>query len=144
MPGPSTRPAAPAALSEISPADCLELLAEHHLGRLAVNVPGWPPLIRPVSYVFDPHSRSVVFGCIRGSKFHALARAQRAAFEIDGEDGEHGWSVIVIGPIEEVGSRSDIDRLDRSRIRPWVAEDSRHWLRIRATAISGRRIGPAE
>jgi uncharacterized protein len=132
-------------LVELDHAECIQLLTTGHLGRVAVNVPGWPPLIRPVNYVFDISSQSVVFRSARGSKLHALAHTQRAAFEVDGEDpgSASGWSVIVIGPVEEIASGADIAHLDRTRLRPWLTDEGAHWMRIRATAISGRRIGPS-
>lgn len=42
--------------------ECLRLLGTRRLGRVAVAVEGWSPLIRPVNYRFDPSSqnRSVV------------------------------------------------------------------------------------
>jgi uncharacterized protein len=132
-------------LLELTREECVCLLASAELGRLAVNVPDWPPLIRPVSYVFDEPSKSVVFRTARGSKFHALTHAQRAAFEIDGHEpaGQTGWSVIVVGAVEEITNPAELSRLERSRLRSWVPGDAPHWMRIRATLVSGRRIGPA-
>ena len=36
-------------LLELERDECLRLLASTDLGRVAVNVPDWPPLIRPVN-----------------------------------------------------------------------------------------------
>jgi nitroimidazol reductase NimA-like FMN-containing flavoprotein (pyridoxamine 5'-phosphate oxidase superfamily) len=132
-------------LVELPREECLRLLASADLGRLAVNVPDWPPLIRPVNYIFDEPSKSVVFRSARGSKFHALTYAQRAVFEIDGHEpaGQTGWSVIVVGAVEEITNPAELSRLDRSRLRSWVPGDAPHWMRIRAAVVSGRRIGAA-
>jgi len=133
----------PARLTELGRDECLRLLAGASLGRVAVNVPDWPPMIRPVSYVFDEPSQSVIFRSAQGSKLHALTHAARAAFEVDGEDetGASAWSVIVVGRVEAVTAAAEVARLDRSSLRPWLRpEDAPHWLRIRTTAISGRRI----
>jgi nitroimidazol reductase NimA-like FMN-containing flavoprotein (pyridoxamine 5'-phosphate oxidase superfamily) len=127
--------------------ECLRLVASASLGRVAVNVPDRPPLIRPVNFIFDEPSKSIAFRSAHGAKLHALTHAQRAAFEVDGEDptGRHAWSVIVIGPIEEVTSAAETDRLDRSALRPWLPLDAvPYWLRIRTTTISGRRLGLAQ
>ena len=57
-------------LVELDRAECLQLLAATNLGRLAVNAPGGlAPVIRPVNYVFDANSNSVVFRSAGGSKF---------------------------------------------------------------------------
>ena len=96
---------------------------------------------RPVHYLFDEGSQSVVFRCARGSKLLALARAARAAFEVDGEDpaGSGGWSVIVIGPVEEIAGAAEVARLERSGLRPGLGR--------RAGALDAhprhRDLGPA-
>jgi nitroimidazol reductase NimA-like FMN-containing flavoprotein (pyridoxamine 5'-phosphate oxidase superfamily) len=47
-------------LVELDRDECLRLLAATSLGRLAVNVQGWAPVIRPVNYFFDQSSQSLV------------------------------------------------------------------------------------
>jgi uncharacterized protein len=130
-------------LVELDREECLALLAETHVGRLAVNAPGWPPVIRPVTYVFDPSSQSVVFRTAEGSKFTALVLAEQAAFEIDGFDptGETGWSAIIIGVTEEITNAAEIHRLEQLGLRPWAPGEKPHWIRIRAYTVTGRRIG---
>lgn len=130
------------ALLELDRAECLRLLAATSIGRIAVNVPDWPPVIRPVNYVFDERSQSVLFRSARGSKLHALLGSTRAAFEIDGceADDRTGWSVIIIGVTEEVTSPTEIDRIERLGLRPWAPGPRPHLVRIRATTVSGRRI----
>ena len=135
--------ASTAALTELHPDQCASLLAGARLGRLAVNLPGWPPLIRPISFRYERDSQSILFRCALGSKLHALSRAQRAAFEIDGEDAEGPWSVIVIGPVEEVTGAAELARLAGSDLAPWLADGDARWLRIRAGAVSGRRVAAA-
>jgi uncharacterized protein len=125
---------------------CFRLLALTRLGRLAVSPPDWrmPPIIRPVSYVFDSRSKSIVFRSARGSKFTALLLSGMAAFEIDGIEAASaaGWSVIVQGPIEEVRSTPEISRLQTLGLRSWAPGEKPHWIRIRASLVSGRRIAP--
>jgi uncharacterized protein len=129
------------AVHELSREECLQLLAENGVGRLAVSGKD-APVIRPVNYAFDEPSQSVVFRTAPGSKFHTLLRASTAAFEVDGldQDSRSGWSVIVVGATEEVTSPADLRRLDGLSLDPWVPGDKPHWMRIRAWAVSGRRI----
>ena len=129
-------------LVELSRDECLKLLASHSFGRLAVSMGARAPVIRPVNYVFDRASQSVVFRTARGSKFHALLDSVDAAFEIDGIDerSRTGWSVIIHGVNEAVTNQSDIARLDRLGLQPWAPGDKRHWMHIRAWTVSGRRI----
>ena len=127
--------------------DCLRLLASNSFGRLAVAMDS--PVIRPVNYVFDERSQSVVFRTAAGSKFHAMLVNGNAAFEIDGVDPDSrtGWSVIIVGMTEEITSASELRRLEHLGLETWTPGHKAHWMRIRAWAVTGRRIvltaGPA-
>jgi len=133
-------------LLELSRVECLNLLRRTHFGRLAVSRGEGAPIIRPLNYVFDPRSQSVVFRTAQGSKLHGLLRAGEAAFEIDGIDhgGRTGWSVVVIGAAEEVTNASEIRRLDQLGLEVWAPGPRSHWVRIRARTLSGRRIAAVE
>jgi nitroimidazol reductase NimA-like FMN-containing flavoprotein (pyridoxamine 5'-phosphate oxidase superfamily) len=133
-------------LVELERDECVQLLARTRFGRLAVSPTDWrmPPVIRPVTYVFDLSSQSVVFRTARGSKFTALLLSGQAAFEIDGvePEAETGWSVIIRGPVEEITNTAEIGRLGRLGLHPWAPGEKPHWVRIRATVVTGRRIAP--
>jgi nitroimidazol reductase NimA-like FMN-containing flavoprotein (pyridoxamine 5'-phosphate oxidase superfamily) len=128
---------------DLSREECLDLLATHSFGRLAVNgAPDDPPVLRPVNYRFDMRSKSVVFRTARGSTFHALVRSAAAAFEIDGTDEQSGtgWSVVVRGVTDEVRNPRDVKRLEGLGLEPWAPGEKPHWMHIRAWTVSGRRI----
>jgi nitroimidazol reductase NimA-like FMN-containing flavoprotein (pyridoxamine 5'-phosphate oxidase superfamily) len=112
---------------------------------VAVNVEGWAPLIRPVNYVFDPSSQSVVFRSARGSKLTGLMLSAQASFEIDDFDpaDRSGWSVIVTGVAEEVTGPTELDRLEQLGLSSVAPGPDPHWIRVHATVVSGRRIGTA-
>jgi|SRR5581483_1491861 len=129
--------------TELTRAECLELLASQHLGRLAVVLGPETPIIRPVNYLYDRPSQSVVFRTAPGSKLHALRRATRAAFEIDGIEAGLAWSVIVAGVTAEVSRPSEIARLNALNLRPWAPGPKPHWIGIAAWTVSGRRISLA-
>jgi nitroimidazol reductase NimA-like FMN-containing flavoprotein (pyridoxamine 5'-phosphate oxidase superfamily) len=130
----------------LSHEECLRLLAEHEFGRLAVVIGEGAPLIRPVNYVFDDHSKSVVLRTGAGSKLHGLLRSGRAAFEIDSVDetSHTGWSVIVVGTAVEVTAASEIERLEQLGLGSWAPGEKPHWVEIRARSVSGRRITSAQ
>ena len=121
---------------------CLEMLvaASGGVGRIAVSVS--PPMVRPVNYAFDERTQSVVFRSALGSKLREGLSSGTAAFEIDGTDPVEraGWSVIVVGEAEEVTDPAEIDRLEGFELEPWAPGLRTHWVRIRATSASGRRI----
>jgi nitroimidazol reductase NimA-like FMN-containing flavoprotein (pyridoxamine 5'-phosphate oxidase superfamily) len=126
---------------ELTRSECLTLLAATRVGRLVVTI-GATPVIRPVNYIFDGPSQSVVFRSAPGSKLYALARSARAAFEIDAIDEvtSSGWSVIIIGVTHEVTHPIEVQRLSRLGLRTWAPGSNPHWIRIRARTVSGRRI----
>lgn len=126
----------------LSHEECLRLLATHQFGRLAVVIGEGAPVIRPVNYVFDDRSKSVVLRTGAGSKLHALVRSGRAAFEIDSVDetSHTGWSVIVVGTAAEVTAGSEIERLEQLGLNSWAPGEKTHWVEIRAWSVSGRRI----
>ena len=133
-----------ARLEELERGECLRLLAAARFGRLAVSPPDWetPPVIRPVTYVFDSGSQSIVFRSARGSKFTALLLSGHAAFEIDATEpvAETGWSVIVMGAVDEIRDPAEVRRVEQLGLRPWAPGEKPHWIRLRANVVSGRRI----
>ncbi|HTX30403.1 MAG TPA: pyridoxamine 5'-phosphate oxidase family protein [Solirubrobacteraceae bacterium] len=129
-------------LQELDRAQCLRLLAATRFGRVAVSAGAQPPLIRPVNYVFDERTESIVFRSGAGSKLHRLLASRQATFEIDGLDvaNRTGWSVIVRGVAQEITDTFEIGRLERSPLDPWAPGEKAHWIRIRARAVTGRWI----
>lgn len=132
----------PAHVEELSRDDCLRLLASTNFGRLAVTLADRTPVIRPVNYIFDERSQSIVFRSAAGSKLTILMRAKKAAFEVDriNELERIGWSVIIAGVTEEIVNRSEIERLAALGLENWAPGTKDFWFRIRAFTVSGRRI----
>jgi nitroimidazol reductase NimA-like FMN-containing flavoprotein (pyridoxamine 5'-phosphate oxidase superfamily) len=122
--------------------ECLRLLASQSFGRLAVSMGDRAPVVRPVNYLFDGASESVVFRTAVAAGFHALLRSAEATFEIDGieEYARTGWSVIMSGVADEVADPEEIIRLEGLALDSWAPGPKALWMRIRASTISGRRI----
>jgi uncharacterized protein len=129
-------------LEPLDRAECLRLLATRRFGRLAVSAAGQPPLIRPVNYVFDERTSSIVFRSGAGAKLNRLLASGEAAFEIDEQNlaDRTGWSVIVRGVVEEITDQFELRRLERLPLDPWAPGARPHWVRIRTRTVSGRRI----
>jgi uncharacterized protein len=139
--GPSARAATE--MLELARSECLQLLAATGVGRVVVSVTEWDhPVIRPVNYLFDESSQSVLIRSALGSKLHALLRSAKAAFEIDGTDPARriGWSVIIVGVTEEITNPAELRRIEGLGLEPWAPGHKGHWIRIRANTVSGRRI----
>jgi len=142
----ASRPANPLAteMLELTRAECLRLLAATGFGRIVVSVPDWDhPVIRPVNYVFDEPSQSVLIRSAPGSKLHDVLRSSKAVFEIDfaHPDGRTGWSVIISGVAEEVTDAAELRRMEQLDLEPLAPGYKGHWICIRTNTVSGRRIG---
>lgn len=127
---------------ELSGDECQALLGGSHLGRVAL-VEGGRPLILPVNYVLD--DGVVVFRTDQGSKLDAAVRGAPVAFEVDGVNSERrtGWSVLVRGRAEHVTDRSELERLRRLPLVPLAPGAKRHYVRVKADEVTGRRISVA-
>lgn len=120
--------------------ECRKHLAGGYLGRVAFLEEG-RPVVLPVNYELD--GEDIVFRTDPGAKLAAALRRAPAAFEIDeiNETYHEGWSVVVQGIAEEIVEASDLARLLSLPLRPWAEGEKGHWIRIRTTKISGRRLG---
>ena len=137
---------AASSVAQCSRGECLELLAGAAIGRVVVTIGvNSQPVIRPVNFVFDTVSQSVMFRSAPGSKLYALLHSTHAWFEVDDIDvaGRSGWSVIIEGVTEPVRDAMELRRLEALGLHSWVAGPDSCWIRIRARTVSGRRIGAA-
>jgi|SRR5262245_40460001 len=125
---------------QLSADECLRLLTQHHLGRIAV-IDDDGPMILPVTYVVD--GESVLFRTDQAGTLQAAAYgADQVAFEVDAIDecNRTGWSVLVRGTAEQVTESADVDRLRRLPLYPWVPGAETSYARIEPTLVSGRRV----
>jgi nitroimidazol reductase NimA-like FMN-containing flavoprotein (pyridoxamine 5'-phosphate oxidase superfamily) len=130
-------------MEDLSEADCFDLLAGHHFGRIGVVV-GGRPTIFPVNYFFE--DGRVAIRTDPGTKLSAAAQGQ-VAFEIDGVDeaARAGWSVVVTGVGYEVTDALDdvSEALRRFPVDTWAPGQKSRWIRIEPQAVTGRRLRPA-
>jgi nitroimidazol reductase NimA-like FMN-containing flavoprotein (pyridoxamine 5'-phosphate oxidase superfamily) len=119
--------------------DCLELLRESDVGRLAVVVAESPEIF-PINFIVD-HG-TVVFRTAEGTKLASIATTDAVAFEADGYDAVEGiaWSVIVKGRATEV--RNLHERFDAADLPlfPWQLSPKPRIIRIVPNEITGRRF----
>jgi uncharacterized protein len=120
--------------------DCFGLLGSVPLGRIGFMA-GGEVVILPVNFLVD--GQDVVFRTAAGSKLSALEIGHYVGFEADSYDAasEQGWSVVVNGLAEVVGSDAEAARLDALGLSSWGGgAEGRVWVRIRPTTVSGRRL----
>jgi nitroimidazol reductase NimA-like FMN-containing flavoprotein (pyridoxamine 5'-phosphate oxidase superfamily) len=126
-------------MEELDQDECRRLLADRHLGRLAVPDFGGP-MIFPVNYVVDEDQ--VVFRTDPGSKLDAATEREAVAFEVDSIDEatRTGWSVVVRGILAEITDPAHLARLRALPLYPWAPGRKNRYVRVRPLDISGRRI----
>ena len=126
-------------LEVLSRDECLRLLREHAVGRVAV-VAGGRPLIFPVNYTVD--GATVVFRTDAGTKLDGVSSGFNVAFEIDGIEPLYhtGWSVVLTGHGREIVEPNERRAVAELPVRPWARGEKAHFVRIRPDTITGRRI----
>jgi nitroimidazol reductase NimA-like FMN-containing flavoprotein (pyridoxamine 5'-phosphate oxidase superfamily) len=126
-------------MEHLSAESCWELLASTPVGRVVVTVDGDPEVF-PVNHVVDGHS--VAFRTAPGSKLAGLRRMAATCFEVDAIDpaARSGWSVMVKGRVHEVTDPEELHRLGDLPLALWTNGVKDHWMRIRPTEVTGRRI----
>jgi nitroimidazol reductase NimA-like FMN-containing flavoprotein (pyridoxamine 5'-phosphate oxidase superfamily) len=141
------QPGRQARWQELSKSECFKLLANAHLGRVAV-VDDRGPVVFPVNFILDRHM--VVFRTGEGTKLDAACRGSRVAFEADGTDtaAHTGWSVLVRGEAIEVTDPAELARLRKLPLEAWAPGAKAHYVRILPVVLTGRRIwapgGPSD
>lgn len=125
--------------TDMAPGECLALLSDHGVGRIAVTADDGPAIL-PVNY--DMVNGAVVFRTAPGSAL-ALAAGREVAFEVDRIDEalSEGWSVLVLGVAVEVTDAEDVAAVRaRAHTPPWAGGDRPVWMRVEPVRITGRRI----
>ena len=125
---------------EVLPFDvCLQMLASVPVGRVGFFADG-EVVILPVNHLVD--GQDVVFRTTRGAKLSAAEGQDLVAFEVDDydEQTQSAWSVLMTGRAEVMYEDAEIQRLSRRGMHPWAsAVVHPFWIRIRPTAVTGRR-----
>ncbi len=131
-------------LEELPYDECLSLLRQAQVGRVAVVVDQFP-VVLPVNYRLA-ETKGPTWVAIRTRPGNVLDQASmQVAFETDSIDPVHrqGWSVLVRGTLHHV----DPDAADfRARFdpEPWMEAERDAWLVIEPFSITGRRLHAAE
>lgn len=139
-PPPGQGPAAPhPSLRDLSETEAWDLVDGHGVGRIALaDAPA--PAVFPVNYTIDAHT--VAYRTRPGSPACPNS-GEDVSFEVDRID-DHlraGWSVLITGTAEYVEDQEGQERLAASEVEgPWAGERRPLWVRVRPSAVSGRRV----
>jgi uncharacterized protein len=124
--------------SVLGPSECLELLAQVEIGRIALSMDALP-VILPVAFALIDDQ--VHFWSMRDSKVDAAVDNRVVAFESGAYEPEAGtgWSVLIQGMTQVVhGSDSTASPVHPSK---WdISEDRHRMIRIQPRVFTGQRI----
>ncbi len=127
-------------MEEIAEAECLEILGQHDLGRIALVVDGQPQIF-PVNYAMS--GRIVAVRTASGSKL-LHAPNSKVSFEIDQYDPAAGvaWSVMVQGvAVDATEAFDDVSWTARAAAPRSLAPGAKPYLlAIEPSLITGRRF----
>jgi len=129
-------------LQELTLEECLSLLRQHPVGRVAVAQEG-APVVLPVNYrLVEAVDTWVAVRTRPGSILDGAPLG--AALEVDQIDPVHreGWSVLVRGTLLHVDPDA-VEFRERFDPEPWFSEERDSWLVLEPFAITGRRLHAA-
>lgn len=121
-------------------AECLQLLADNQVGRLAITSEALP-VILPVNYRLV--GEDILFRTDVGSKLDAATRGTVVAFEIDDHDpDEHrGWSVLVTGTARTLDADETGSLGQAAPIAHWAPGAGGRVVAVSTELVTGRRLG---
>lgn len=122
-------------VKRLSEEQCLRLLENETVGRLAVSVGGHPDIF-PINYAW--YEGKVIFRTAEGSKLTASTINPAVAFEIDGYTDTVAWSVTLRGTIALAEGETGNRLADESGLTPWIPTHKMNILTIAPSEITGR------
>ncbi len=124
-------------VTTLTDGECWELLHSTEFGRLALSVADQPEIF-PINFAVQ--NGTFVFRTAQGTKLAALTINEAVALEIDGYDGDSGWSVVAKGHAHAAEWGDDFDDAQVSGLRPWVATIKPVFVRLKPVEVTGRRF----
>jgi hypothetical protein len=127
-------------ITELPPDECLALLQDSPIGRVAWTGPDGPQII-PMTIAV--HDGAVIFRTIAYSAFGRVVDGTTLAVETDDIDRTTctGWSVLVVGPADTVPDSAELAALwRRGGPEPWAPGVRTMFVRVTPHRVTGRRI----
>ena len=121
----------------LSVSECWDLLSTVSLGRLVTSADGHAEIF-PLNFAVQ--NKTVLFRSASGTKLVSAAINNQVLFEADDHDEAGGWSVIMKGTARSLRSDEDRAEADEAQLRPWIATEKSHYVRVLPLSITGRRF----
>ena len=130
-----------AQLHELAHEECLRLLGQGGVGRLAFASPTG---IQVILVDYQLHEDAVVFRTTPYSQLGLHGPGQEAALEIDELDPVHhtAWSVVAKGTMHVVSKQAEVVRIKRDHDpEPWAEGVRQLYVKLVWRELTGRWIG---
>jgi uncharacterized protein len=114
-----------------------ELLRSETAGRLAVVAADGVDVF-PVNYLVD--RGTILFRSAPGTKLLDIAHEPTVAFEVDGVDHRHRWSVVVRGDARRLDADDEIERSGVLGLPTLTPLPTHNYVRITPRVVTGRRF----
>lgn len=125
------------ATEHLSATECWSLLSKAQVGRLGVAALGTVEIV-PVNFVVD--QKRIVFRTSPGQKLLVLTLRNSVAFEIDGWDDRHAWSVLVKGIAEPLRTEAEVQDASHTGLESWAPDPKDTYVQIQPSEVTGRRF----
>ena len=128
-----------ATLVDLTPGECLRLLAAGVIGRIVAS-DGALPAAYPVPYLLD--GAEILFRATTGGRLASVATGRVVGFQADDlrPDTRTGWSILAVGEVYEVVDPSRFAELTGRLPEPWVPDPTARTLALPLQRLTGRRL----
>lgn len=124
--------------SKLTTAESWQRVESSDLARLAVIRADGTPDLFPINYTV--HAGNVYLRTGSGGKLRNLTAHPTVAFEVDGVDDTHHWSVVIRGTATEIQIDSEIAASGVRAVATADPAHKPHFVRLAPASITGRRF----
>ena len=126
-------------LEVLERAECLRLLSQRTLGRIAFTS-GALPFVLPIN--FHLLDERILVRTRRGGRLDGALQNAVVAFEVDDIDqaAHAGWSVAATGVASEVTDPSETERAKDAPLERWPHPEPDSLIAISTEMLTGRRL----
>jgi nitroimidazol reductase NimA-like FMN-containing flavoprotein (pyridoxamine 5'-phosphate oxidase superfamily) len=125
-------------VEHLSTATCWELIQQSELGRVALIDADGMPNLYPVNYV--AHEGALYVRTARDSKLFHIASRPAAGFEVDGEDDNTYWSVVIKGAAEQLLDPTEVRASGILGVDSRSPTSKQYVIKITPKTVTGRRF----
>lgn len=124
--------------AHLTTAECWELLEHASLGRLAVTDSTGMPDVYPVN--FRAHEGAVYLRTARDTKLARITARPMAALEVDDDDEDSRWSVVLRGDASQVRDEQEIQRSGVLHVQSGSPTFKPYVIKLTPRTVTGRRF----